>query len=82
MLPRGFAARNYLNMNNKKFSLGFSTLDQEVVIEELPIRGALPTWLSGTLVRNGPAKFEVGKKKLRHWFDGLAMLHKFCFHQG
>lgn len=69
-------------MNHKKFSLGFSTLHKEVVVERLPVRGIIPEWLSGTLVRNGPAKFEVGKKKLRHWFDGLAMLHKFSFQHG
>ncbi len=69
-------------MNNKKFSLGFSTLDKEVSIEELPITGALPSWLAGTLVRNGPAKYEVGKKKMQHWFDGFAMLHKFSFNNG
>ncbi len=69
-------------MSNRKFSLGFYTLDKEVTIQELPITGTLPGWLSGTLVRNGPAKFEVGEKKLRHWFDGLAMLHKFSFHHG
>jgi len=69
-------------MNNRKFSLGFSTLDKEVVIEELPIKGTLPSWLSGTLLRNGPAKFEVGNKKLRHWFDGFATLYKFSFKNG
>ena len=69
-------------MNKRKFSLGFSTLDKEIAIQELPITGTLPEWLSGTLVRNGPAKFEVGEKKLRHWFDGLAMLHKFSFQHG
>ncbi|WP_284700061.1 carotenoid oxygenase family protein [Coxiella burnetii] len=31
------------------------------------------------MIRNGPAKFEAGNKKLRHWFDGFAMLHQFAF---
>jgi beta,beta-carotene 9',10'-dioxygenase len=31
------------------------------------------------LLRTGPAKFEVGKTSYRHWFDGLAMLHRFAF---
>jgi len=38
--------------------------------------------LTGTLLRNGPAKFEAGERPLRHWFDGLAMLHKFSFGGG
>jgi UDP-glucose 4-epimerase len=34
----------------------------------------LPPWLSGTLIRNGPAVFDHGGKSFRHWFDGQAML--------
>ena len=59
--------------------LGFQTLEQEAVIESLPVDGALPVWLAGTLLRTGPAKFEVGARSYRHWFDGLAMLHRFSF---
>lgn len=66
----------------RKFDLGFTTLQKEVVIDNLPITGEIPAWLMGTLVRNGPAKFEVGERKLRHWFDGFAMLHKFSFQRG
>jgi len=67
---------------NRKFSLGFSTLDKEITINELPLHGTLPHWLSGTLFRNGPAKFEVSEKKLSHWFDGFSMLHAFSFVNG
>src|SRR3712207_553916 len=38
----------------------------------------MPRWLDGTLLRTGPARFEVGGRSLRHWFDGLAMLHRFA----
>jgi beta,beta-carotene 9',10'-dioxygenase len=65
-----------------KFQLGFSTLEEELNIASLLVKGTIPKWLSGTLIRNGPAKFEVGKEKFRHWFDGLAMLHKFAFKDG
>ncbi len=61
---------------------GLSTLDAEVALDSLPVEGAIPEWLTGTLLRNGPAKFEVGEQPLRHWFDGLAMLHKFSFGGG
>ena len=30
--------------------------------DELPFRGAVPPWLTGTLVRVGPARFEVGDR--------------------
>jgi beta,beta-carotene 9',10'-dioxygenase len=59
--------------------LGFQTLDDERAIESLPVDGSLPDWLTGTLLRTGPAKFEVGARGYRHWFDGLAMLHRFSF---
>jgi carotenoid cleavage dioxygenase-like enzyme len=36
---------------------GFLTLDAEVVLEGLPTEGRFPEWLSGSVVRNGPAKF-------------------------
>jgi beta,beta-carotene 9',10'-dioxygenase len=61
---------------------GFTTLQNEVSINVLPLQGKIPDWLSGTLIRNGPAKFEIGKQNYNHWFDGLAMLHKFSFTKG
>jgi beta,beta-carotene 9',10'-dioxygenase len=64
------------------YSKGFETLDREIVLDSLPIEGVIPEWLTGTLMRNGPAKFEAGEMPLRHWFDGLAMLHKFSFGGG
>ncbi len=63
-------------------TLGFTTLEDEATIDELPLRGALPSWLSGSLLRTGPAKFEVGEHRMRHWFDGLAMLHRFTIEGG
>jgi carotenoid cleavage dioxygenase-like enzyme len=60
-------------------TVGFATLENEVVLDGLLVSGKIPSWLSGTLIRNGPAMFEVGQQKFNHWFDGLAMLHKFAF---
>lgn len=61
---------------------GFASLDSEVELDSLPVEGEIPAWLSGTLLRNGPAKFEAGERALRHWFDGQAMLHRFSFDAG
>ena len=63
------------------YYLGWTTLASETNLE-LPVRGVVPAWLTGTLVRTGPARFEVGDKKYNHWFDGLAMLHRFAFAAG
>lgn len=59
--------------------LGFRGCSEEVADRRLPLRGALPDWLDGALVRNGPARFEVGDDRVEHWFDGLGMLQRFAF---
>jgi beta,beta-carotene 9',10'-dioxygenase len=59
------------------YSIGFDRTPAEISLEQLPLVGKLPSWLTGTLVRNGPGTFHVGQQTYRHWFDGLAMLHKF-----
>jgi beta,beta-carotene 9',10'-dioxygenase len=64
------------------YRLGLSPLFDEFELDELPIEGTVPSWLRGVLFRNGPAAWEVGRDTLRHWFDGLAMLHRFGFHEG
>jgi beta,beta-carotene 9',10'-dioxygenase len=63
-------------------TVGFSTLEEEVSVSELPVSGTLPPWLQGSLLRTGPAKFEVAEQRLSHWFDGLAMLHRFTIADG
>jgi beta,beta-carotene 9',10'-dioxygenase len=64
------------------FSLGFGKTEAELDLPSLPVRGLLPDWLHGTLLRNGPGTFEIGGQHYRHWFDGLAMLHRFSFQNG
>ena len=64
------------------YAAGFRSLTDEVRLPHLEVDGALPRWLRGVLVRNGPALFEIGEQKLNHWFDGLAMLHGFAFGDG
>ncbi|MGB1286019.1 MAG: carotenoid oxygenase family protein [Aggregatilineales bacterium] len=67
-----------------QFVQGFTTQSNEINITELPVNGEIPSWLAGTLVRNGPGQFEVGETRFtyRHWFDGLAMLHSFTIADG
>lgn len=64
------------------YSPGFRSLDVEREELTLEPEGELPDWLSGSLIRNGPARFEVGGERVDHWFDGLAMLHKLRFADG
>jgi carotenoid cleavage dioxygenase-like enzyme len=65
------------------YRLGFESLDDAPPsIASLEIDGEMPGWLTGSLVRTGPAKFDLEEMKYRHWFDGLAMLHRFDFDAG
>ena len=61
---------------------GFESLESEVRVDALPLTGELPAWLEGSLIRTGPAKWEVGERTMNHWFDGLAMLHRFGIGDG
>lgn len=63
-------------------TLGFTSLSEETAIDDLPVEGAVPPWLSGSFLRTGPARFETAEQELRHWFDGLAMLHRFTLDGG
>lgn len=44
--------------------------------------GQIPLWINGSMYRNGPGIFEVGDSQYNHWFDGLALLHKFVISNG
>uniref|UniRef100_A0A667ZTT4 Beta-carotene oxygenase 1 n=1 Tax=Myripristis murdjan TaxID=586833 RepID=A0A667ZTT4_9TELE len=46
------------------------------------VKGSLPSWLQGTLLRNGPGIFSVGETTYSHWFDGMAIMHSFTFKDG
>src|SRR3954447_17248338 len=61
---------------------GFGGLEQEVELDGIPVRGELPPWLAGSLVRVTPARLDTPDGTIRHWFDGLAMLHRFGFGDG
>lgn len=62
--------------------LAFTSLNSEIEIDSLPVKGEIPHWLKGCLYRNGPAKFEIAQASYNHWFDGLAMVHRYAFHEG
>lgn len=63
---------------------GFDSLYSEVTDQPLEVIGAIPSWLSGVLLRNGPGAYDRPDRAaageppvLKHWFDGLSMLHRF-----
>jgi carotenoid cleavage dioxygenase-like enzyme len=63
-------------------TLGLTNLDDEITVDELDLEGELPSWLAGSLLRTGPARWDLGDQTVNHWFDGLAMLHRFTIDGG
>jgi beta,beta-carotene 9',10'-dioxygenase len=64
------------------YGIGFASLEKERDATRLPVTGEIPKWLAGTLLRNGPALFDTGRRTFRHWFDGQAMVHRFAIAGG
>jgi beta,beta-carotene 9',10'-dioxygenase len=72
-----------LDKTSFPYSAGFRSLTQETPEPvRLAVQGEVPRWLEGALLRTGPSKFEVGTRTYNHWFDGLAMLHRFALSDG
>ncbi len=67
---------------NKKTPLVSAELDEELAQQPLVVKGVIPAWLHGTLIRNGPVQVSIDGAQNSHWFDGLAMLHAFTLADG
>ena len=65
-----------------EYALGFRSVEDEHQNLLVDVEGSVPNWLDGSLLRNGPAKFDVGGERVEHWFDGLGMLTRFAFDGG
>lgn len=61
---------------------GYADQRTEIVVDELQSSGSIPDWLTGSLLRTGPARWDLDGGSVRHWFDGQAMLHRFGFADG
>ena len=46
------------------------------------VQGAVPQWLDGMYVRNGPGRVTQPKNSMIHWFDGAPKLHTWSFSNG
>ena len=73
------ATRSKQAHNNQK---GFEAPPETRIPTALAIDGTIPSYVTGTLYRCGPASWgtETNKKKqfkVNHWFDGFSMTHKF-----
>lgn len=59
-----------------------TTVEETLDTVSARVRGYIPEWLNGYLLRVGPGKFEFGNDKYNHWFDGMALLHQFRMEKG
>ena len=63
--------------------LGWQGFDGEALAERtLRWEGRPPAGLSGTLYRNGPARFERAGQRYRHWFDGDGLVQAWRLRDG
>ncbi|CAL4122787.1 unnamed protein product [Meganyctiphanes norvegica] len=44
--------------------------------------GEIPKWIEGSLYRDGPGVLNIGETWYEHYFDGMAVLHKFHIKDG
>ncbi|XP_069104089.1 carotenoid-cleaving dioxygenase, mitochondrial-like [Argopecten irradians] len=61
------------------FELWFTTNKDEKERAPIYFDNPLPTWLKGTLIRNGPGQFEMGKRKFLNAIDGYSKLSSWTF---
>ena len=66
------------------YSVGFTNATEQREPVQLRVRGTIPSWLTGSLYRTGPGRWQIaspaapsGVVNIEHWFDGLAMHHHF-----
>jgi all-trans-8'-apo-beta-carotenal 15,15'-oxygenase len=77
--PERFAA----GLAREPWLVGWKSVDVETVGPgTATIEGIWPAGLTGTLYRNGPARFERGALRYQHWFDGDGMMQSWRFGNG
>jgi all-trans-8'-apo-beta-carotenal 15,15'-oxygenase len=65
------------------WTLGVADVEADIAPTNLTlIEGRAPKDFSGTLYRNGPAKFRRGGGTSGHWFDGDGLIRKFQIREG
>lgn len=55
----------------------YRTAEEVIQPLQVPAQGEVPSWLAGTLIRDGPGLMEFGEEAALHAFDGMAMLRRY-----
>uniref|UniRef100_A0A1I7TZ04 Beta,beta-carotene 9',10'-oxygenase n=2 Tax=Caenorhabditis tropicalis TaxID=1561998 RepID=A0A1I7TZ04_9PELO len=69
-------------MEQEGFSRLFYNFNNVIEPKLCSTSGTAPSYLRGTMVRNGPGMFEIGDNKYEHWFDGLGFIQRYHFEDG
>lgn len=69
-------------MDEVDYQTLFSNYDEVPNDINCEIEGNVPSWLKGTLLRNGPGMFDIGDTSYNHWFDGMAYIQKYTIDNG
>jgi torulene dioxygenase len=82
-----FSRALYVSNPHKTMSAlaaGFENIPEQRTPVDLQIHGKIPPWLSGVLYRTGPGATRIPTTadptksvNVHHWFDGLALHHRF-----
>lgn len=65
------------------WALGVADVEADIPLERMRlVHGRAPAGLSGTLYRNGPAKFRRAGGSSGHWFDGDGLMRRFHLADG
>lgn len=62
-------------MNNPYLEGGFAPIAEEHTLTDLPVTGAIPDYLDGRYLRNGPNPIGEVDPAFYHWFMGDGMVH-------
>src|SRR3990172_1723847 len=60
---------------------GYLSLNAPIAPAALTIEGTIPDWLDATIVRTGPALFDMAGQTFKYWFDGFALLQKIAINK-
>ncbi|CAP35893.2 Protein CBG18441 [Caenorhabditis briggsae] len=69
-------------MEKEGFARLFHNFENVIEPKMCSTSGTVPSYLKGTMVRNGPGMFEIGENKYNHWFDGLGFIQRYHFKDG
>ncbi|KAI8505055.1 Beta,beta-carotene 15,15'-monooxygenase [Branchiostoma belcheri] len=72
-----YATRKQSGNNVSDPTLSSNLVEETAEPLQAEVKGQIPEWLKGSLLRVGPGKFEVGGQSYNHLFDGLCLIHRF-----